>query len=140
MKTYMIVTNDEYELPVGHDIVGAKAAAEYLGMTVQNFRRCLSSGRWSKYRRYKAAVDEAGTEEMQERRKEERRKEYRRRARVQAMTVDRRQYYRMQQHPSVQAIRIGRTKPYECSYPVIAERSKIRAERSESHEDICREE
>lgn len=47
---------------------------------------------------------------------------------------------RMQQHPSVQAIRIGRTKPYECSYPVIAERSKIRAERSESHEDICREE
>ena len=95
MKTYMIVTNDEYELPVRLDIVGAKAAAEDLGMTVQNFRRCLSSGRWSKYRRYKAAVDEAGTEEMQERRKEERRKEYRRRARVQAMTVDRRQYYRM---------------------------------------------
>lgn len=48
--------------------------------------------------------------------------------------------YDMQKHPSVRAIRIGRTKPYECSYPVIAERSKIRAERSESHEDICREE
>ena len=32
---------------------------------------------------------------------------------------------RMQQHPSVQAIRIGRTKPYECSYPVIAERPRI---------------
>lgn len=32
---------------------------------------------------------------------------------------------RMQQHPSVQAIRIGRTKPYDCSYPVMAERPKI---------------
>lgn len=48
--------------------------------------------------------------------------------------------YDMQKHPSVRAIRIGRTKPYDCSYPVIAERSKIRAERSKSHEDICREE
>lgn len=33
--------------------------------------------------------------------------------------------YKMQQHPSVQAIRIGRTKPYECSYPVMAERPRI---------------
>lgn len=24
---------------------------------------------------------------------------------------------KMEQHPSVQAMRIGRTKPYECSYP-----------------------
>lgn len=32
---------------------------------------------------------------------------------------------KMEQHPSVQAIRIGRTKPYECSYPVIAERPRI---------------
>jgi len=46
----------------------------------------------------------------------------------------------MATHPVADAIRIGRTKPYDCSYPVIAERSKIRAERSESHEDICREE
>ena len=28
---------------------------------------------------------------------------------------------KMEQHPSVQAIRIGRTKPYDCSYPVMAE-------------------
>ena len=95
MKAYMIVTNDELELPVAHDIAGAKAAAEYLGMTVQNFRRCLSSGRWSQYRQYKAVVDELGTVEMQESRREEKREEYRRRARVQAMTVDRRPYYRM---------------------------------------------
>lgn len=37
---------------------------------------------------------------------------------------------KMEQHPSVQAIRIGRTKPYDCSYPVMAERPKI-PERSE---------
>lgn len=43
----------------------------------------------------------------------------------------------MQQHPSVQAIRIGRTKPYDCSYPVMAERPRI-AERSKDGEtDIC---
>lgn len=48
--------------------------------------------------------------------------------------------YDMQKHPGVRAIRIGRTKPYDCSYPVIAERSKIHAGRSENHEDICREE
>lgn len=41
---------------------------------------------------------------------------------------------RMQQHPSVQAIRIGRTKPYECSYPVIAERPRI-PERSKEDGD-----
>ena len=40
---------------------------------------------------------------------------------------------RMQQHPSVQAIRIGRTKPYECSCPVIAERPRI-PERSKDGE------
>lgn len=33
---------------------------------------------------------------------------------------------RMQQHPSVQAIRIGRTKPYECSYPVMVKRPRIK--------------
>lgn len=33
--------------------------------------------------------------------------------------------YDMQKHPSVQAIRIGRTKPYDCSYPVMVERPRI---------------
>ena len=31
---------------------------------------------------------------------------------------------KMEQHPSVRAIRIGRTKPYDCSYPVMEKRSK----------------
>lgn len=46
--------------------------------------------------------------------------------------------YDMQQHPSVQAIRIGRTKPYECSYLVLVEKPKITAERV-NHEknDVC---
>lgn len=34
--------------------------------------------------------------------------------------------YDMQKHPSVQAIRIGRTKPYECSYPVMVKRPRIK--------------
>lgn len=41
---------------------------------------------------------------------------------------------KMEQHPSVRAIRIGRTKPYDCSYPVMAERPKI-PERSEEDGD-----
>lgn len=32
---------------------------------------------------------------------------------------------KMEQHPSVQAIRIGRTKPYDCSYPVMEEKPRI---------------
>jgi hypothetical protein len=40
---------------------------------------------------------------------------------------------KMEQHPSVQAIRIGRTKPYDCSYPVMAERLRIK-ERSKDGE------
>lgn len=46
----------------------------------------------------------------------------------------------MEEHPGEMSKHIGRTKPYDCSYPVMAERPKIQAERSESHEDICREE
>lgn len=41
--------------------------------------------------------------------------------------------YDMQKHPSVRAIRIGRTKPYDCSYPVMAERPRI-SERSKDGE------
>ena len=41
--------------------------------------------------------------------------------------------YDMQKHPSVQAIRIGRTKPYDCSYPVMVKRPRI-PERSKNGE------
>ena len=39
----------------------------------------------------------------------------------------------MATHPVADAIRIGRTKPYECSYPVMGERSRIK-ERSKDGE------
>lgn len=39
----------------------------------------------------------------------------------------------MAKHPVADAIRIGRTKPYECSYPQFAERPRI-AERSKDGE------
>lgn len=43
----------------------------------------------------------------------------------------------MATHPFADAIRIGRTKPYDCSYPQFAERPRI-AERSKDGEtDIC---
>lgn len=39
----------------------------------------------------------------------------------------------MATHPVIDAIRIGRTKPYDCSYPVMAERPMI-SERSKDGE------
>lgn len=46
----------------------------------------------------------------------------------------------MEEHPGEMSRNIGRAKPYDCSYPAMTEKPKIQAERSESHEDICREE
>jgi hypothetical protein len=46
----------------------------------------------------------------------------------------------MEEHPGEMSRNIGRAKPYDCSYPAMAEKPKIHAERSKNHEDICREE
>lgn len=46
---------------------------------------------------------------------------------------DKDELYDMQKHPNVQALRIGRTKPYECSYPVMVKRPRI-PERSKDGE------
>lgn len=45
--------------------------------------------------------------------------------------------YDMQKHPSVQAIRIGRTKPYDCSYPVMVKRPRIPERSKDGETDIC---
>ena len=45
--------------------------------------------------------------------------------------------YDMQKHPNIHAIRIGRTKPYDCSYPVMTERPRIPARRRDGETDIC---
>lgn len=44
MKTYMIVTNDKYELPVSDEIVGAKAVSKELCIELQSLRNYLHSG------------------------------------------------------------------------------------------------
>lgn len=42
----------------------------------------------------------------------------------------------MEEHPGEMSRHIGRTKPYDCSYPVMAERPRIQAERkSENYEN-----
>jgi hypothetical protein len=46
----------------------------------------------------------------------------------------------MEEHPGEMSRHIGRTKPYDFSYPAMSEKPKIHAGRSENHEDICREE
>ena len=56
INIYNIVTNDEYELPVACDLVGAKAVAEYLGMRTQSVNKCVCSDHWSRYRKLKAII------------------------------------------------------------------------------------
>lgn len=71
IKCYLIVTNDEYEYPVT-TLEGASAVAEFTGKKLQDVRRSISTGHWSRFSKYKAIVDEDATKEMLERRKEER--------------------------------------------------------------------
>lgn len=64
IKCYMIVTNDANEEIVKMDLVGAKEVAEYLGKSVNRVRKNICTGRWNHKDKYKAIVDEEGTEEM----------------------------------------------------------------------------
>lgn len=68
-KTYMIVTNDIYELPVALDLSGAAAVAEFLGVTVNYVRKSLCNG-WSHTVKYKAIVDDTVTVDPAERKRE----------------------------------------------------------------------
>lgn len=86
MKTYMIVTNDVYELPVSGEIVGAKAVAEALGITVQSLRHRLMNG-FSRKAKYKAVV----IKDRQIEDKEQYKKDY---ARMWRFKVDRTEYHR----------------------------------------------
>ncbi len=54
-KIYMIVTNDEFEIPVKTDVIGAKAVAEFMGIESVSYLRQMMCGRksWGK-RAYKA--------------------------------------------------------------------------------------
>ena len=65
VNLYNIVTNDEYEIPVACDLVGARAVGEYLGMNEAYVRRCLCTGKWSHLRDQKAV--QIGVVEITER-------------------------------------------------------------------------
>ena len=86
MKTYMIVTNDEHETPVKHDLKGACEVAVYLGLSVNRVRKNLHSGVWNHKQKYKAVVDESGTVDAIERRRE--------RCKRYDLTHDRTEYFR----------------------------------------------
>ena len=86
MKTYMIVTNDEFEIPVKHDLKGAVQVAEYLGLSVNRVRKNLCTGIWNHKSEYKAVVDESVIVDSLERRREYSKKY--------SMTHDRTEYYR----------------------------------------------
>lgn len=86
MKTYMIVTNDKYELPVRADLVGAQQVADYLGLTVNRVRKNICTGIWNHRQQYKAVV--VGNAEGSI---EERRRAYNKRY---SMSHDRSEYYR----------------------------------------------
>lgn len=57
IKTYMVVTNDEYEHIVKADLKGAKSAGEFLGITESAVRQHICRNRWGKKFKYKVIVD-----------------------------------------------------------------------------------
>lgn len=50
---YMIVTNDEFEYPIIHDIVGNKACADFFGVKPHTLFRLIQKGKW-RGKKYKA--------------------------------------------------------------------------------------
>ena len=53
-KRYMIVTNDEYELPVAIDVPGSKGVAEFMNLHPSSVRRNLCTKKWDPRKPYKA--------------------------------------------------------------------------------------
>jgi hypothetical protein len=56
VNIYNIVTNDDLELPVACDLIGARAVGDFLGMTAQAVNRCVCYGHWSRWRKLKAVI------------------------------------------------------------------------------------
>lgn len=57
IKTYMVVTNDEYEHIVKTDLKGARSVGEFLGITENSVRQHICRNRWGKKYKYKAVID-----------------------------------------------------------------------------------
>ena len=86
IKTYMVVSNDEYEHIVKADLKGAKSAGEFLGITASAVRQHICRNRWGKKYKYKVIIDTSVSNDP-----EENRKAYAKRYR---MTHDSREYHR----------------------------------------------
>lgn len=86
IKTYMVVTNDEYEHIVKTDLKGAKSAGDFLGITANAVRQNICRNRWGKKYKYKVIIDSSVVNDP-----EENRKAYAKRYR---MTHDSREYHR----------------------------------------------
>lgn len=100
-KLYMIVTNDEYELPVKCDVVGAKAVADYMGISITYLRRMMcGSAPWSKKMEYKAVP--IGEARLLEKNKPFYNKRY-------AATHDRSKYYKEYFRKKKGALKDGET-------------------------------
>lgn len=81
MKTYMIVTNDEYELPVAVGFVGMDAVAKWLGLNTSTVRGWVFRGAPIKSP-YKVEVIEERQIEDMEQHKRDYHREYSRKRRM----------------------------------------------------------
>lgn len=52
---YLIVTNDEYELPVA-ELIGIRACCEFTGLSETTVYKHMSDDQWSKYCKYKVIL------------------------------------------------------------------------------------
>ena len=69
IKTYMVVTNDEYEHIVKTGLKGAKSAGEFLGITATSIRQHIFRNRWGKKFKYKVIIDNSVSNNPAENRK-----------------------------------------------------------------------
>lgn len=86
MKTYIVVTNDEYELPVSGELVGAKAVAEFMCLPISTVNRYISV-RVPRKSKYKPVL-------LQEKQNEDKQAYKRAYSKRYDMTHDRSEYFR----------------------------------------------
>ena len=89
MKTYLVVTNDEYEHPVA-EFVGADKVAEFMGVSTNRFRKMLCYG-FSKKHKCKAVVIE---ETQYSQTPDSKKARHRYTAKLRRMKNDRSEYFR----------------------------------------------
>lgn len=78
VNIYNIVTNDEYELPVACDLIGAEAVARWLEIAPNTVSSCVYRDHWSKKHKYKAVIIESFNKKLDvaERRRRQKAREH----------------------------------------------------------------